>query len=120
MRKRIMAAITTLLLICIMLMQVVQAAEPRVAGTYVDLSFDGNIAICSALCRGSSASDKIEATLTLYQGNTFVDSWSESGNYSVAVSGEHKVTSGKSYRLELTYSINGVEKPTVSTTSTCP
>ena len=120
MRKRVTAAITVLFLICTMLMQVAQAAEPKVAGTYIDLSFDGNTAICSAICRGSSSTDKIEATLTLYQGNTFVDSWSESGNYSVAVSGEHKVTSGKSYRLELAYSVNGVEKSTVTTTSTCP
>jgi hypothetical protein len=56
----------------------------------------------------------------LYLGNTMVDSWSGSGSYSISISGKHKVTSGKSYRLELTYSINGVKKPTVSTMSTCP
>lgn len=120
MRKRITAAITALLLICIMLMQVVQAAEPRAASGAVDLSFEGNTAICSAICRGNSASDTVTATLTLYQGSTFVKSWSGSGTYTVAISREHNVTSGKSYRLVLAFSVNGVEQPTIATTNICP
>lgn len=120
MKRRVMSVVTALLLICLLLAQVAQAAEPRAATGTIDLSFDGNSAICSAICRGNSTSDRVAATLTLYQGSTFVKSWSGSGNYTVAISGEHNVISGKSYRLELAYSINGVEKPTVSTTSTCP
>lgn len=38
----------------------------------------------------------------------------------VILSKECKVTSGKTYRLEMVCSINGVEKPSVSVTNTCP
>lgn len=120
MKKRAMSAITLFLLVCVFMMQIAQAAEPRAVKSSADLSFNGTTAVCTAICIGNSSSDKIEATLTLYQGNTFVDSWNGSGNYSIVVSGEHKVTSGKSYRLELSYAVNGVEKPTVSATGTCP
>lgn len=92
MKRRVTSAVTALLLICLLLAQAAQAAEPRASKANIDLSFDGNTAICSAICIGNSSSDTIESTLTLYQGNTFVDSWNGSGNYSIIVSGEHKVT----------------------------
>ena len=57
---------------------------------------------------------------TLYQGTTYVDSWSGSGKGYASVSGSCGVRSGKSYKLVLTYSINGSSKPSVSTTATCP
>lgn len=117
MRRRVTSVVTSLMLICFLLVQVAQAAESRAVKTSVDLSFEGTTAICSAVCIGNSSSDKVEATLALYQGSILIDSWSNSGSWSIALSGEHKVTSGKTYRLELTYSINGVSKPDVSTTN---
>lgn len=62
----------------------------------------------------------ISAKLTLYQGNTYIDSWSAAGTYRVPVSGECTVKSGKTYRLVLTWSINGVAQPSESTTRKCP
>ena len=64
--------------------------------------------------------DRISAKLTLYQGNTYIDSWSAAGTYRVPVSGECTVKSGKTYRLVLTWSINGVAQPSESTTRKCP
>lgn len=120
MKKHIFSAFVPLLLICIMTAQVAQAAEPRAAGAFLDLSFDGTTAICSTICRGEQTSDELAVTLTLYQGSTRIKSWSEAGTWKVNLSGEHKVISGKTYRLEVIYAINGIEKPSVSTTATCP
>lgn len=58
--------------------------------------------------------------LTLYEGNIYLDSWSASGNGTVPISGECLVKKGKSYRLVLAWSINGVAQPNQSVTKTCP
>jgi len=88
-------------------------------GRRPDLFFQGTTAICSAICRGGYATDYVEATLTLYQGSTYIDSWSKSGTGKITLYGECAVESGKTYCLEMAYSINGVEKPVVSVTNTC-
>lgn len=97
-----------------------QAIEPRESIQRPRLTFNGTTAFCSVNCTGDKDSDQIEATLTLYQGTTYVDSWSGSGTGRVSVSGSCGVTSGKTYKLVLTYSINGISKPSVSTTGSCP
>lgn len=118
MKKRVIVLIT--LLVLVLTTMSAQAVEPRAISNKPNLSFSSTTAHCSAVCTGAGSSDKVEATLTLYQGTTYVDSWSDSGKGSVSISGECTVKSGKSYRLTLTYSINGVSKPSASTTATCP
>jgi hypothetical protein len=84
------------------------------------LSFSGTTAYCAVVCRGDKTTDSISATLTLYQGNTQIDSWSNSGTFRVPVSGNCSVVSGVTYRLELTWTVNGVSQPDVSVINTCP
>lgn len=120
MKKRILSGFLPLLLVYVMAAQTAQAAELRVTNTHVELSFDGTTAVCFATCKGNQPSDELEATLTLYQGSTYIDSWSGSGKWKVTLSGEYEAKPGKTYRLELTYSINGEEMPAVSATNTCP
>lgn len=119
MRKRI-SIFVLLLLACILSAQAVQAAGARMAAPKPTLVFQGTTAMCSAICQGDKATDKVEATLTLYQGDTYIDSWSKSGTRKITLYGECKVTPGKTYRLELAYSINGVDKPVISASNTCP
>lgn len=95
MKKRRVSIFVLLLLVCILSAQAVQAAVQRVANRKPDLFFQGTTAIYSALCRGDKATDKVEATLSLYQGNTYIDSWSESGIRKITLYGECKVTPGK-------------------------
>lgn len=97
-----------------------QAIEPRGIDATPRLSFNGTTARCAASCSGNASSDDIKATLTLYQGTTYVDSWSGSGTGRASLSGSCKVESGKTYKLVLTYSVNGSSKPSVTTTATCP
>lgn len=96
-----------------------QAMDARAIGNPT-LYFNGTMAECSVTCRGDNTTDRVNATLTLYQGNTVVDSWSGSGTYRVPVSGSCRVTSGRTYKLVLTWSINGRSQPAATTTATCP
>lgn len=98
----------------------VQAAETRAISNKPNLSFSGMTAYCSTVCTGEGSSDQVDATLTLYQGSNYIDSWSSSGKGRISFSGSHTVKSGKSYTLKLTYSINGISKPSVSATAICP
>ena len=62
---------------------VAQALEPRVANCSLTLTFDGTTAICEATCTGNSSTDQVKATIELYQGNTYLASWSNEGTYFV-------------------------------------
>lgn len=117
MRKHIILLSALLLL---MLTATAHAVSFRLPAATPTLSFNGTTAECSALCKADATSDRITATLTLYRGSTYIDSWSASGTYRVPVSGNHSVVSGKTYRLELNWRINGVLQPSVSVTNTCP
>ena len=117
MKRRIGILIALCMLFMIMS---VQALEPRLSTPKLDLSFIGTTAYCSVICNGQSDSDKIQATLTLYQGKTYVDSWSNSGTGQTAVSGNCKVSRGKDYTLTLTYSINDSSKPSISVFAKSP
>lgn len=116
--KRRMFSLAALLLLVLSIS--VQAAQLRAFSNRPTLSFSGTTASCYVNCKGTSTSDKVSATLTLYQGSTYVDSWSGSGTGSVFISGQCTVNSGKSYTLTLSYSVNGATKPSVSVTNTCP
>ena len=75
MRKRIVS-VFAVLLVCSLVLPVAQAVSPRIGGS-PRLSFNGTTATCYVTCYGKSGSDTVDATLTLYQGSTYVDSWSE-------------------------------------------
>ena len=115
MKRRILSLVALLLIV---LSVTVQATETRMGGNPV-LSFNGTTAQCTATCYGRSSSDKVTATLTLYQGGTYVDSWSKTGTYRVYISGETEVQSGKTYTLEMTWMVNGEEQTPVSVSKRC-
>lgn len=117
MKRRVLAL--TILLILAFTMSA-QAIELRAISAKPRLTFDGTTALCSATCKGAGSSDKIDVTLTLYQGSTYVDSWNNSGTGRVYLSKECQVKSGKEYKLELVYSVNGTEMPSVCVTNRCP
>ena len=97
-----------------------EAVGLRAIGGMPRLTFNGTTAHCVVVCNGDKNTDEVKATLTLYQGSTYVDSWSASGKGKAYISEDCAVKSGKSYVLKLTYSINGVSEPSASVTATCP
>lgn len=116
MKRRILA----LVVLVVLVMNVsAQAVNNRAINAAPTLEFDGATAECSVVCSGN-VSDRINATLTLYEGDDFVDSWSGSGTTRVSVSGDCRVTRGRMYTLEVTWFINGVQQQSVSTTLRCP
>lgn len=117
MKKRALALAIPFLFILTLTAHAIDARMERVN---LELYFDGTTAICSVSCKADGAKDKIEATITLYQGNSYVDSWSNTGTGLVFVSGDCDAESGKSYKLVVDYSINGTAKEQKSTTRTCP
>ena len=116
--KRRNFVIATLLILLLFTISA-QAVEMRGIRATPILTFDGTTAQCYGSCKGGTYTDTVDATLTLYQGSTYLDSWSNSGEGYLSVSGEHKVQRGKTYKLVLSYSVNGVEKPPVTVTNTC-
>lgn len=75
------------------------AAEPRVAGANPSLTFTGTTANCKVTI--IEANKKITATMSLWQGDTFVDSWSGSGTSVVKITGSCEVEPGKTYTLKV-------------------
>lgn len=75
MKKHMVSAV---LLLIMMLSLSAQAAEMRVITASPYLTFNENTATCMADCKSTNPSDKVSATLTLYQGSTCVTSWSGS------------------------------------------
>lgn len=120
MNKRFLTRTITLMMILIICTMSVLASEERVISARPSLSFDGTTAVCYVDCRGNSTKDSIEATLTLYQGSNYVESWSDSGKGRVSISEKCTVKRGKNYRLVVEFSVNGEKMPSVYTNKTCP
>ena len=127
MKKHMVSAV---LLLIMMLSLSAQAAEMRVITASPYLTFNENTATCMADCKSTNPSDKVSATLTLYQGSTCVTSWSGSGHGRVIIniisrqifiiSKSCTVKSGMEYKLVLSYSVNGKAQESVSVTAISP
>lgn len=73
-----------------------QALEPRLTEARPTLRFDETTAYCSVICYGESSNDTVDVTLTLYQGTSYVDSWSGSEKGRASLSESCGVSSGRS------------------------
>lgn len=111
--------VLTTLLIFLMLTVSAQAVEPRGIRATPILTFEGTTAHCYASYKGGTSSNTVNATLTLHQETIYLDSWDNSGEGYLGVSGDCKVQKGKAHKLVLPYSVNGVEKPSVTVANTC-
>ncbi|MEY8386506.1 hypothetical protein AALC17_04290 [Oscillospiraceae bacterium 38-13] len=117
MKKRFFALIALTVLV---LSISAQAVELRTVSVKPGLYFSGTTATCSVICRGAGSDDALDVTLTLYQGSTYIDSWSDTGTGRVALTGSCTVERGKTYKLVVDYSVNDEAKPSVYTTAKCP
>lgn len=117
MKKRVCSIVAVLLLV---LSVTVQAVEPRAISPVPVLSFNGTTASCSVDCISTNDNDRIAATMTLSQGGDVVKEWRGTDYGSLFLSGSCSVKRGKAYTLTVSYSVNGVTKPNVSVTGTCP
>lgn len=117
MKKRM---IPMALLFMFMLSISAQAVQPYAIRSTPSLTFSGATATCSVDCKSGNSKDQLTVTLTLWQGSTKIDSWTASGSGRVMISENCSVQKGKEYKLVLSYTVNGQEQASVSTTKTCP
>lgn len=118
MKKQVLALSLVLMML---LGTVAQAAGPMKAPRAVpNLNFSGTTASCSATVSGNKATDTVNMTVKLWNGNTCLKTWTASGTRSVTLKKTATVSKGKTYKLTVDFTINGVKQNPQSTTKTCP
>ena len=100
------------LVLAVMMGIAAQAAPARAPRLYPSLTFSGTTATCIASVRGDN--------VKLWKGASCLKTWTSSGTGSVSLSKTATVTSGKTYKLTVNATINGVAQPQQSITRTCP
>lgn len=102
--KRLISLASVLVLI-FTLCASINAVEARATIPNVMLTFHGTTAHCEA--RITSAGASIDAKMSLKQGSTVIASWSGSDTTTLYLEGEHTVTKGITYTLEVSGTANG-------------
>ncbi len=110
-----------IVLICVLVLPTlvyqVNADQIKGIATTPTLVFSNTTAQCSATY--TSYGDAIELTLSLWQGNTLVESWSNSGDSYVSVQGNASVERGKTYTLKLSGTCAGISISATSVSKKC-
>lgn len=98
-----------------------QASGPlRQPLLYPGLTFSGTTATCKAEVYADNVSDQITVTMKLWHNGSLLKSWTKSGTMSVKMTKTATVAKGKTYKLTVDVSINGIVQPQKSITKTCP
>lgn len=83
------------------------------------LSFSGTTASCRIIVRGDRSSDTLSATAKLWTGKTCLKTWTIKGTGKIQTTKTATVSKGKTYKLTVDYTVNGVKQPQKSVTRTC-
>lgn len=108
-----------LAIILVISMPLSVSAAPRALGIEPVLAFDGTTAACEVMVIGNNTSEYIEVTMKLMYGTTCEASWSADGYGYVYMLEYDDVVKGRTYKLEVEVSVNGVAKSPVYITGTC-
>ena len=114
MRKRIIPIIMVFLLTATVSAQAVSA---RTVDCFASLQFNGTTANCFVDYTSGNSDDYISVTMSLWQGNTRINSWATSGYGIVTLSKTATVEKGKTYELRINSTVNGVVQDTYSVTN---
>lgn len=117
MKRRVLCV---LLIVALLIPVAAQAVTPRTPCAYARITFNGTTATCTADIYADNATDRITATMILYNGTLQVDRWTASGTGELSFSFPAEVESGVTYRLYIRYSVNGVQQTAAETQKTCP
>lgn len=115
-----MKKIALLLALLIFILPVTaKAATPRNVNISPGLKFDGTSAKCSVLVVGNAEDDKIEIVVKLWEEDSCIATWIQSGTGYVNFSKSQTVSEGVEYTLTADVTINGSKQPTTSITRKC-
>lgn len=97
------------------------AVEMRLATPVPKLTFSGTTATCAVNIRSDSNSDKISATVKLWDGSTCLKTWADSDTGILPFSKTHSkdIQAGKTYQMTVDYTIAGKSYPQLSTSAVC-
>lgn len=117
MRKRIMPLLMGLTLVLCLSGSTVLASGSRGILREPNLRIDGTTAHCGVDYILGDRNATVSVTLTLKQGSTTIDSWSDSGKGMVIISETTTVQRGKTYDLVMNATVNGKTQPEVITSA---
>ena len=118
MKKTVRNFLALFFAISMILMLPTYAASARVVVASPSITFNGTTATCGVMITADKHTDKISASMELWQGNTLIDNWSGSGTWIFTLEGTTTVSKNKTYDLVVNYSVNGVEKVPISISRT--
>lgn len=117
MKKRIFPLF---LLLIFLLASTVNAQKERLGSSSVQLSFDGTTACCDVTISATDLKGDISAVIKLMDGSTCINSWRKAASgFLFFTDSSTAVKKGKTYTLTVTYSVDGVTQPSLSTSATC-
>ena len=117
MKRKIIARV---LLLVVALGALALCAAARANNGSPDLTFSGTTANCKAVCRSADSTASVTANLTLYKNGTIVAGWNASGTGSATIDRTYPAVSGATYKLVLSWKVNGVSQTSSTVTKTCP
>lgn len=112
----------SLLLAIIMILSIpmtAHGATPRILSIMPELSFDGTTANISVAVVGDTMDDEIDVTVKLWYGSSCIQTWTDSDKGYVFIDGTAIVTKGRTYKLTVDVTYNGVTKPQVYVEGKC-
>lgn len=113
--------VLTMALVLVLILGVsAQAAEIMSLRVEPSISFAGTMATCKATIQGEKEKDKISVTMKLWKSGKCLNTWMANGTGKVSLAKPVAVVRGTTYTLTVDAVVNGVAKPTKSTTATCP
>ena len=98
----------------------VQAATPRTIDISPGLFYTGTTARCSVLVSAYNVSQEVEVTVTLWHGNSWIESWDLFGYGYVDWEDTVTVVSGNTYTLTIDATIDGEDLDQVYISKKCP
>ena len=113
MKKRVFC-----LLMAALLLGTAAYAARRAVTASPSLRFDGTTAICAMEILADKATDRISATMELYQGRTLIDRWAASDTGVLYMEESTDVEMNKTYTLTVRYTINGADQSPCSVSKT--
>lgn len=98
-----------------------QASGPtKLPSARPNISFDGTTAVCMIYACADKSTDAISIIAKLWTGSTCLKTWSIKGSGQVRTTKTATVSKGKTYKLTMDCTINGIKQPQRSVTKTCP
>lgn len=116
--KKIAMLLAVVLLMATPLTAQATALRSQMVAPY--LTFTGTTANCSVTVLASSGTDEIEMTVTLWQGNSWVESWDVTGTGHIIWEDTVTVVSGNTYVLTVDVTVDGEDLDQVYISKKCP